>query len=206
METQIITGSSDENIHLDAEKDKAAAVAGGMLRPGENIAGYAVERLISTAGGEAEIYLCAKGGDNFALKYYYTKKPNTEVIEKIKAFSHPDIISILEYGEYKDRFFTVLEYAAGFSLDDGLPDGAYRYLPVSEEEARQIVSETINAFDSCHKAGVIQRDIKPGNLFYKNVTPLPDGTFKGENILVRDFGIASIFEGHKTAQRKKLSV
>jgi hypothetical protein len=206
METQIKSSTSDRQIEEEAAKERAAdkALPGGMLQAGEEIAGYVIEGRLSAAGGEAEIYLCAKGGGRFVLKFYYEEKPNLEVIEKVKAFSHPNIIRIIEYGEYKDRFYTILEYAEGGSLDEKLPGGSWKYLPVSEEEALRIAGETINAFDACHKAGIIHRDIKPGNLFYKRVTSLPHGKPGGGGILVGDFGIAGVFEA-ETGMSKRLT-
>ena len=196
METQIIPESTGDIIKMNSEKDRAPGIAlvGGMLRPGEEIGGFRVDGLLSASGGEAEIYLCTKNGKNFVLKYYYTKKPNAEVEEKIKSLSHQNIISILDYGEYKDRFFIISEYAPGGALDDKLSNGAYKYLPLSDDDARRVVRETVNAFKACHSAGIIHRDIKPGNLFYKNQEILPDGKYKGSGILVGDFGIASVFE------------
>jgi serine/threonine protein kinase/tetratricopeptide (TPR) repeat protein len=100
----------------------------------------------------------------------------------------------LDLGEYKDRFFAILEYAEGGALDDKLPNGDYKYIPVSENDAKQIVLETLNAFEACHNLGIIHRDIKPGNLFYKKQEIFPNGKYKGSQLMVGDFGIASIFE------------
>jgi len=201
METQIISGPTEVITNKNVESASGNALSGGMLRPGEEVGGARVDRLLSTSGGEAEIYLCTlrqaqgtKDGENVVLKYYYTKKANREAEEKLKSFSHQNIISILDCGEYNGRFFAILEYASGGALDDKLPDGSYKYLPVSEKEAQQIVRETVNAFEACHKVGIIHRDIKPGNLFYKNQEALPNGKYKGTGLMVGDFGIASVFE------------
>jgi len=194
METQVITGSTGVNINKNTENTIITALSGGMLRSGEEVRGFRVDGLITTTGGEAEVYLCSKGGENFVLKYYYTKKANREAEEKIKSFSHQNIISILDCGEYNGRFFVILEYASGGALDDKLPDGSYKYLPLSEDEVLQIVREILNAFEACHNAGIIHRDIKPGNLFYKNHKVLPNGRYKGTGLMVGDFGIASVFE------------
>jgi len=194
MDTQIISGPTDVITNKNVENTSVTAFTGGMLRSGEEVGGFHVDRLIAASGGEAEVYLCTKSGENFVLKYYYTKKANREAEEKIKSFSHQNIISILDCGEYNGRFFTILEYACGGALDDKLPDGSYKYLPVNEDDARQIVRETVNAFEACHNAGIIHRDIKPGNLFYKKQEVLPNGKYKGDGILVGDFGIASVFE------------
>jgi len=194
METQIISGSTDVITNKNTVNVSETLFAGGMLRSGEKVGGFQVERSLAASGGEAEVYLCNKGGENFVLKYYYTKKTNREAEERIKSFSHRNIISIQDCGEYKGRFFTILEYASGGALDDKLPDGSYKYLPVGENEVRQIAREIADAFEACHNAGIIHRDIKPGNLFYKNQEVLPDGRYKGGGLLVGDFGIASVFE------------
>jgi len=190
METQIISGSKSEIVSKNSEN----ALAGGMLRPGEEIKGFRIDGLLSTSGGEAEVYLCKKDGKDFVLKYYYTKKANREAEEKLKSFSHQNILSIQDHGEYKDKFFTIFEYASGGALDDKLPNGSYKYLPVSEAEALQIVREIVSAFEICHNAGIIHRDIKPGNLLYKNFKILPNGKYKGTGLMIGDFGIASVFE------------
>jgi serine/threonine protein kinase len=187
METQILSSATDQ-VREQAKQDKNVQESsiGGLLQVNEEIAGYKIVNRMATATGEAEIYLCSKDAEQFVLKYYYTTQPKHEVIEKLKSFRHPDIVSLIEYGDYKGRFFEILEYAQGGALDEKNAEGTYRYLPVSEEKAEQIVQEVINAFDACHKAGIIHRDIKPGNLFYKNAD--------GSNILVGDFGISSFFE------------
>jgi serine/threonine protein kinase/tetratricopeptide (TPR) repeat protein len=195
METQVLDGIDGGQTRIIAGEERGgAASSGAMLQPGEIVAGYTVRERLPASGGEAEIYVCTKDGEQYALKYYYTRKTETEVIDKIKKITHPGIVSIMDSGEYKGRFFTTLEYAAGGALDDKQPDGSFKYLPAGEDEAAGIVREIIDAFEVCHKAGVIHRDIKPGNLLYKNA-PAQDKAAGG--ILVGDFGIASLFEAEE---------
>jgi serine/threonine protein kinase len=198
METQIL-GSATEVIKMPEEGQGGAnAGTGGFLQAGETLQGYVVQKFLSAQGGEAEIYLCVKDHQNYVLKYYYTRKPDPEILEKLFSFSgkHSGIIAYIDSGVYKDRHFLILEYAEGGALDDKKEDGSYKYLPVSEEAALRILQETIDAFDVCHKNGIIHRDIKPGNLFYKNAD--------GSGILLGDFGIASIFEADQ-GQSKHLT-
>jgi len=193
METQVITLPSGDDKE-EAERSRTLGLAGGMLQSGEKVGEFQIEGKLSVSGGEAEIYLCLKDNERYILKYYYTKRPNLEVLDRIKSFTHQNINSILDYGEYKERFFIILEYASGGALDDKQENGTFKYLPMSEDDALQVVREIINAFEACHKNGIIHRDIKPGNLLYKTFEALPDGKQKGNGILVSDFGIASIFE------------
>lgn len=180
METQVLSNNNFEG-NINGER-----VSGGLLTSGENINSYIVDSKFAADSGEAEIYICKKNGQKYVLKYYFNCKPKTEVIEKLKNFHNSDIVSLYEFGEYKDHFYEILEYAEGGSLDSKDSNGKYKYLPVTEETALQIVKETVNAFNECHKAGIIHRDIKPGNLFYKNKD--------GSNILVGDFGISSYYD------------
>jgi serine/threonine protein kinase len=76
-----------------------------------------------------------------------------------------------------------MDFAEGGTLADKTPEGKYKYLPMKEDDVIQVVKETVNAFDFCHSRGIVHRDIKPGNLFYKNAD--------GSDILVGDFGISS---------------
>jgi serine/threonine protein kinase/Flp pilus assembly protein TadD len=195
METQVLNGIDGGQTQIITREEPGRVVSSGaMLQPGEIVAEYTVKERLPASGGEAEVYVCTKDGEQYALKYYYTRKTETEVIDKIKKITHPGIVSIMSSGEYKGRFFTVLEYAAGGALDDKQPGGSFRYLPAGEDEAAGIARETIEAFEACHKAGIIHRDIKPGNLLYKNA---PDQDKRAGGILVGDFGIASIFEAEE---------
>lgn len=180
MQTVVLSNNVVESVNLGVNTES------GLLAIGEGINSYTIKSRIPSDSGEAEIYLCEKQNQTYVLKYYFNCKPKTEVIEKLKGFRNPDIVTLYDFGEYKNHFYEVMEYAEGGSLDSKDSDGKYKYLPVDEETAIQIIRETINAFDECHKAGIIHRDIKPGNLFYKNKD--------GSDILVGDFGISSYYD------------
>ena len=158
----------------------------GLLEIGETINSYVIKAKFLTTSGEAEIYLCEKENKKYVLKYYFNCKPKKEVIEKLKQISNPNVVTLYEYGEFKNHFFEIMEYAEGGALNSKDENDNYKYLPVKEENAIQIVRECVNAFNDCHKKGIIHRDIKPGNLFYKNKD--------GSNILIGDFGISSYYD------------
>lgn len=153
------------------------------LVTGEIIDEYKVLSKLNTKSGEAEIYLIEKENTQFILKYYFPNySPKSEILEKLKDLQHPDIIALVRYGYYKSRFFEIMEFAAGGSLVDKDESGKYLYLPMSEDEVKKVIAEVANAFKYFHTKGIVHRDIKPGNLFYK---------IKGSDILVGDFGISS---------------
>jgi len=137
---------------------------------------YAIIKLIAQSG-ESQVYLATHAGQRCALKYYYSQyRPKEEVMRQLKGLRHPDVLALIDYGYHKDRFFEVLEYAEGGTLQDCMPVTS---LPM----IREIVQEVVSALEYCHTKGIIHRDIKPANIFYR--TP------GKKDIVVGDFGIAS---------------
>ncbi len=108
------------------------------------------------------------------------------------SLNHPAIVSVYDTGEELStdgsnvsQPYIVMEYVAGRTLRDILREGR-KILP---ERAMEIVSGTLGALDYSHRAGIIHRDIKPGNVM---LTPAGD-------VKVMDFGIArAISDAHST--------
>ena len=95
---------------------------------------------------------------------------------------HENIVTIHDVDEENGRLFIVMEVVEGEDLDVYLRrKGA---LPV--RRATEIVREVARALEHAHAAGVVHRDIKPGNILIGR---------KGE-IKITDFGLAQDV-GHK---------
>ena len=98
------------------------------------------------------------------------------------SLNHPSIVAVYDTGEeWNERDhvaqpYIVMEYVAGRTLRDILKEGR-KILP---ERALEITSGVLDALDYSHRAGIIHRDIKPGNVM---LTPTGD-------VKVMDFGIA----------------
>ena len=66
---------------------------------------YLLLNKLSESTAEAQIFLIEKDDKKYILKYYYPfVKPKKDVIEKLRSFSHPDIVSVIDYGYFKERF------------------------------------------------------------------------------------------------------
>jgi len=92
------------------------------------------------------------------------------------AITHPNIAGVYDYGETDAGAYLVMELVPGEPLNDIFArEGA---LPV--DMAMDILAQTARGLSAAHAAGLVHRDVKPGNLL---VTP--DGQVK-----VTDFGIA----------------
>lgn len=92
--------------------------------------------------------------------------------------NHEGIASVFDYGEENGSAFLVMELVPGEALSTILErDGE-----LSTDKTLDIVAQTSAALQAAHAAGLVHRDIKPGNLLIT-----PDGRVK-----ITDFGIARI--------------
>ena len=102
---------------------------------------------------------------------------------------HPNIVQVFDSGEDADsrRHFIVMEYVDGPSCADVLRDE--KRLEI--DHAVRIVRDACHGLDYAHRAGVVHRDVKPGNLLVAQET----GATK-----LADFGIAKAAEQTRLTQ------
>ena len=92
--------------------------------------------------------------------------------------SHPNIVTIYQFGEEGGIRYLVQELVNGHSLEQMLSNNQ----PQDRNTAVSILSQVADALDYAHGEGVVHRDIKPANILVR-----PDGKVK-----ITDFGIAHI--------------
>ena len=96
--------------------------------------------------------------------------------QQAAGLSHPNIVSIYDWGEDADTYYMVMELIEGRTLRDIRRSEG----PLLARRAAEIAAETAAALTVAHQAGVYHRDVKPGNIMLT-----PNGSVK-----VTDFGIA----------------
>ncbi|MDQ6945329.1 MAG: serine/threonine protein kinase [Actinomycetota bacterium] len=94
--------------------------------------------------------------------------------------THPNVVLVYDSGEEDGTPFLVMELLPGRTLADELVLGS-----LDADRARRIGVEVLSALAASHQAGILHRDIKPGNVLLTT-----NGTAK-----VGDFGIAKSTEG-----------
>jgi eukaryotic-like serine/threonine-protein kinase len=95
------------------------------------------------------------------------------------ALPHPGIASVFDYGEIDEptpAAYLVMELIEGVPLSVLLA----REGPLDAERTLDVITQAALALGSAHEAGIVHRDVKPGNLLIRH-----DGVVK-----VTDFGIA----------------
>ena len=92
--------------------------------------------------------------------------------------SHPHVVTIYDVGERDGRAFIVMELMRGGTVAERLKAGR----AIADETALRWLREAAGALDAAHDAGVVHRDIKPGNLLLDD----------RDRLAIADFGIARL--------------
>ena len=94
------------------------------------------------------------------------------------SFSHPHIVKVYSVGRDQGHFYIAMELVPGGSLDDRIRESKAQ----PEADMLQLAAEIVQGLRVAQRAGLIHRDIKPGNILFAS-----DGTAK-----IVDFGLALI--------------
>ena len=110
--------------------------------------------------------------------------------EALARISHPAVCTLFSTGESDGQPYLVMEYVKGVSLETLLrqpenapPNTALRLRPEGGKELRRLLRfflECADALHAAHLAGVVHRDVKPGNIMVRE---------DGRPVLL-DFGLA----------------
>ncbi len=166
----------------------------GLPQPGDVIADkYRVDRLLGR-GGMGAVYAATHvvTGKTVAIKWLLPDA--TEDRESVQRFvreaqaaariRHPNVVDIYDVGLDDRGYFLVMEYLEGEPLSSALQRGGY-----TVPELVDWLMPAVRALAAAHRAGVVHRDLKPGNIFLETS---PEGGRPTTKLL--DFGIAKIAE------------
>src|SRR5438552_5228440 len=130
---------------------------------------YQPERHLAR-GGMAEVYLARDAllDRPVALKVLFPElSADRNFVERFRReaqaaanLSHPNIVSVYDWGEEESTYFIVMEYIDGRPLSAVLR-AERTLLP---DRAADICAEVAAALEFAHRHGVIHRDVKPGNV------------------------------------------
>ena len=147
---------------------------------------FEIERVIGS-GGMGTVYRARDVGSGgpVALKLLHQRHAEqAETVARFRseaqhaaALSHENIAQVFDYGEAADGQppYLVMELVAGASLETVLEVG-----PLDATRTMDIVAQAAAGLQVAHAAGMIHRDVKPGNLLLNQ-----SGTVK-----ITDFGLA----------------
>lgn len=153
-----------------------------MSQPSISVPGYNIHHRLGK-GGMAEVYLATEQAlqrqvalkvllhsDDAAFTQRFIKEGHT-----VASLQHPSIITIYRIDQLDDgRHFLAMEYLAGGDL------AQYKGQRLEPAHALRIVRQIASALALVHDKGLVHRDIKPGNMLFRD-----DGT-----AVLSDFGVA----------------
>ncbi len=168
--------------------DGASAMDARLL--GQTLGGsYRVLRRIG-AGGMGQVYEAEHTllGRHFALKVLDTsQKTRRDAVSRFFAearaasqIEHPHIVDVVNFVTDGPYMVLVMELLRGESLAERLTRGP---LPILEASA--ILGQVCEAVAATHAAGILHRDLKPGNVFLTQVRG-------ATHAKVLDYGIAKL--------------
>ncbi|GAA2699135.1 serine/threonine-protein kinase [Actinoplanes palleronii] len=92
------------------------------------------------------------------------------------ALRHPGVVAVYDFGDTDDGAYLVMARVDGQPLNRIIADRGQ----LTVAETMSIVAQAGRALQAAHEAGIVHRDVKPGNLIIE-----PDGT-----VVLVDFGVA----------------
>jgi serine/threonine protein kinase len=143
------------------------------------------------SGGMAEVYRAVDQtlGRQVAVKLLRDRAPDPTDRARFVAeartlarLNHPNLVTILDAGTTDEHPFLVLELVVGASLSEHLRTVGPR-LPI--DEVAELGASIASGLAHCHAAGIVHRDVKPGNILLGS-----DG-----RALLTDFGISRLLDG-----------
>ncbi|OFW06035.1 MAG: hypothetical protein A3I61_14190 [Acidobacteria bacterium RIFCSPLOWO2_02_FULL_68_18] len=156
-----------------------------MFFRGQTIGKYRVVSSLGS-GGFGTVYLAEDTWIDKKVALKVPHKQNLDFSEMLKeprllaSMSHPNIVTVLTAEKQDDVFFIVMEYVQGETLEQTiLRDGALELT-----RALDFTCQICNAVDHAHRAGILHRDLRPGNMLVSDT-----GLLK-----VTDFGTSRFLE------------
>jgi beta-lactam-binding protein with PASTA domain/predicted Ser/Thr protein kinase len=119
------------------------------------------------------------GDDNFVSRF-------RREAQSAAGLNHPNIVSVYDTGNQNDVHYIVMEYIEGRTLRDVIRQEG----PIHPHRAIEVGEALARALAAAHQAGLVHRDVKPGNIMFTR-----DGEVK-----VTDFGIARTSSGDTLTQ------
>jgi serine/threonine protein kinase len=174
------------------------------IGPGEVIAGYRIEELVSR-GGMGVVYRATNValGQRYAIKVLAPELAHDErFLERFRreirlaaSLRHPHAVAVHYADEIGGQPFLVMDFIAGPNLREVIVrDG-----PLEPGRAVRLLNQITGALDEAHHVGLVHRDIKPANVLVAE---------RGgdEHSYLTDFGLAKRLETRSDLTRTGLAL
>jgi serine/threonine-protein kinase len=155
---------------------------------GTEVAGYRIDSFVGR-GGMSVVYLAtSRDGRRVALKLLASQLSENEKFRDrfgresrvAASLGHPNVVPVFEAGEAGGTLFIAMRYIEGTDLARLVRAEG----PLSVERTLSIVEQVAAGLDAAHEAGLVHRDVKPGNILVE-----PGGEPGTDHAYLSDFGL-----------------
>ena len=178
--------------HYMTNEDSPASARGisPYLSPGTEVGNYRIEAFIDR-GGMAFVYEATdlRLGRHVALKVLAPELSRDPEFQQrflresrfAASLDHPNIVPIYGAGEVGELLYIAMRFVPSGDLAAVLQKEGR----LEPEHAISILTAVASALDSAHAAGLVHRDVKPGNILITG----SDGRDPCEHVYLSDFGL-----------------
>jgi len=162
------------------------------LKHGQQFGSYEIDRMIARGGMSAVYRATHTALDRVvALKVLNTELSNDRVTRErfmnewriAAGLRHPNILPVRDAGDADGHLFMAMDLIEGGDLGHALLVGG----ALAPPRAIAILEQTAAALDAAHAAGLVHRDVKPGNIL-----------LQGEHAFLTDFGLSKLLASNAT--------
>ena len=107
-------------------------------------------------------------------------------INIMKGLRHPNIVQYIDYVDYDQWVYIIMEFVPRGELSTYLRDKG----PVTEQQGQLIAKQVLHALDYLHRRNITHRDIKPDNILVAQWDPLI--------VKLSDFGLSKCINDEET--------
>lgn len=162
----IATGEFATRIAALQQRDASPYV---HLQPGESFAGFEIEAELGR--GEMGIVYRARRraldrlealkviAPRYAAEPEYGARFMREA-SNAALTTHPNIVTVFDASEWDGVLYMAMQYVAGGNLRQRIIERGQ----LAPEDAADITRQISSALDAAHEAGLVHRDVKPGNI------------------------------------------
>jgi serine/threonine protein kinase len=156
---------------------------------GQSIGPYRVERLLGV-GGMGRVYgAVGPDGQYVALKLVKADLATDEIFRRrferevriARTVVHPHVVPVVDSGSHKGIPYMAQKFVGNGSLEERLKKPE----PLEVSTAITICLQVAEGLDALSSAGLVHRDVKPGNILLD----------EQENAYITDFGLAKDSQG-----------
>jgi serine/threonine protein kinase len=184
----MVIGTMQEEVQKGAMSNLAASNASADL-VGTLVGGYRVQSLVGLGAMGAVYRALAPDGDIVALKVIKPEHTTDEAFTKrfareariASSVQHPRVVPVLDVGQHAGMPYIATPFIEGGSLADRLA----REVWLDVASTVRICAQVAGGLDALHEAGMIHRDVKPGNILLD----------RSGDAYITDFGLAKEGDG-----------